>query len=246
MNWETVQNYLSLFHVNNMNKEREILYVEDDETLGFLTSDNLQLKGYKVTHCINGKIAFSEFQKNEFDICILDVMLPEMDGFELAKKIRRINKDVPIIFLTAKTLLEDKIEGLKTGGDDYIIKPFSIEELTLKIEIFLKRNKISSAQDYQTYIIGKSLLSCEKLTLTCDNETKILTAKEAELIKYFAQNLNKTIKREDILLNVWGDDDYFLGRSLDVFISRLRKYFNNDTLVKIENIHGFGFIMRVS
>jgi DNA-binding response OmpR family regulator len=227
-----------------MSEEKKILYVEDDQTLGYLTADSLRLKGFDVTICEDGFVALEIFNKQEFDICVLDVMLPKMDGFELARKIRVVNQEIPIIFLTAKSMLEDKLEGLKLGGDDYIIKPFSIEELVLKIEIFLKRKRIQPKDENSSYQIGKYNLYCEKLILSIGKKEQRLTSKEAELIRYFIENKNTILKRDDILLNIWGEDDYFLGRSLDVFISRLRKYFNADPSIKIENVHGVGFIFR--
>lgn len=222
----------------------KILYVEDDINLSFVTKDNLEEQGYEIIHCENGEIGLETFQNNSFDLCILDVMLPKMDGFSLAKKIRTHNQDVPIIFLTAKSQKIDTIEGLKTGADDYITKPFSIEELILRIEIFLKRNKITQNQNKQNqFQIGKHFFDFDDLLLSYKKETNRLTLKEGELLKYFCLNQNKILKREAILIAVWGKDDYFLGRSLDVFISRLRKYLKGS--VQFENIHGVGFKMIV-
>lgn len=221
-----------------------ILYVEDDQTLRFLTSDSLKMKGFDVKICEDGEEAWAEFQKNQFDICVLDVMLPKMDGFELAQKIRETDADIPIIFLTAKSLLEDKISGLKLGGDDYIIKPFSIEELVLKIQIFLKRNKKIQSDVAETIQLGDYSIQFNQLLIQSKYEEQHLTLKEAEIIRFFIENLNTLKKREDILKNVWGEDDYFIGRSLDVFISRIRKYFSNDKRIKLDNVHGVGFILR--
>ena len=226
----------------------KILYVEDDVNLGFVTTDNLELKGYKVVYCKDGKSAFTAFKKAPFDICLLDVMLPEMDGFELARLIRESNKDIPIIFLTAKTMKEDKIAGFKTGADDYITKPFSIEELLLRIEVFLKRrhaedNSTSAPKQFE---IGKYKFDFENLILLNNKERTELTLKEAELLRFFCLNQNKLVKREEILKTLWGNDDYFMGRSLDVFISRLRKYLQKDSGIHIENVHGVGFKMNVA
>ncbi len=222
-----------------------ILYVEDDVYLSFVTKDNLELKGYQITCCENGEEALKTFQSGEFSLCILDVMLPKMDGFTLAKKIRESNKDIPILFLTAKSLKEDKIKGLTIGGDDYIVKPFSIEELILKIEIFLKRSKVTSTNHYEPVIkIGQYILDTEKYILHFNNDQKRLTSREAELLKFFISNKNKTVSREEILNNVWGDDSYFVSRTLDVFISRLRKYLKKDPSIQIKNIHSVGYILE--
>ncbi len=222
-----------------------LLYVEDDESLSFVTRDNLELQGYQITHCDNGQTALEVIKDKEFDLCILDVMLPEIDGFTIAEEIRKNNNEVPIIFLTAKSLKEDKIHGLKLGGDDYITKPFSIEELILKIEVFLKRSKINVPQEKASYDVGMFQLDYPNLALNQNGTTKSLTQKEADLLKYLIENKNAVIKRSAILKSIWGEDDYFLGRSLDVFISRLRKYLKADDSVKIENIHGVGFRLKV-
>jgi DNA-binding response OmpR family regulator len=218
-----------------------ILYVEDDETLSFITKDHLELKGYEVRHCIDGQQAMETFKAEEFDLCVLDVMLPKMDGFTLAAEIRKRDKHIPILFLTAKSLKDDRLEGLRLGGDDYITKPFSIEELILRIEVFLKRNKVYSEATTRQFVLGKYTFDYSNLTLTDGSEANNLTQREADLLQYLAENPNRVIKRSDILLSVWGEDDYFLGRSLDVFISRLRKYLKSDDRIGIENVHGVGF-----
>lgn len=218
-----------------------ILYVEDDETLSFITKDHLELKGYEVQHCIDGVQALEEFKTGEYDICVLDVMLPKMDGFTLASEIRKRDRDIPILFLTAKSLKDDRLEGLRLGGDDYITKPFSIEELILRIEVFLKRSKVHSEIPSRRYTLGKYTFDYSNLTLSEGTQVSNLTEREAELLKYFVENANRVIKRSDILLSVWGEDDYFLGRSLDVFVSRLRKYLKADERINIENVHGVGF-----
>lgn len=220
----------------------KIFYVEDDEVLGFLTVDSLQKQDYQVELFTNGMDALSAFKKNFYDICVLDVMLPKMDGYELAKNIRAINNSIPIIFLTAKSLADDKIYGLNIGADDYIIKPFDIRELVLKIEIFLnRRSKSASPADIKVVNIGKYQFDYINLTLTLDGHTQTLTQREADLLKYFDDHKNTLIKRADILEELWGRNDYFLGRSLDVFISRLRKYLSQDDRLRIENVHGVGF-----
>lgn len=225
-----------------MESKPKILYVEDDEVLSFVTKDNLELNGYDITHCADGKQGLDAFRQNQFDLCILDVMLPEMDGFQLAEEIRKLNTQIPIIFLTAKSLKEDKIQGLKIGGDDYLTKPFSIEELDLKIKIFLKRKFIDQTNNAPSvYPIGRYEFDHLNLRLKIDESEKNLTQKEGDLLKLFLQHKNTIIKRADILEKIWGQDDYFLGRSMDVFISRLRKYLGEDKSIKIENVHGVGF-----
>lgn len=222
-----------------------LLYVEDDESLSFVTRDNLELKGYRITHCADGRQAMDLIRKEKFDLCILDVMLPEVDGFTIAKEIRKSNTEVPIIFLTAKSLKEDKIHGLRLGADDYLTKPFSIEELILKVEVFLRRSKFVPAPASQIYHLGMFEFHYKNLTLRAAEEERSLTQKEADLLRYFIENSNEVLKRNTILKSLWGDDDYFLGRSLDVFISRLRKYLKADDSLAIENIHGVGFRLKV-
>ncbi len=223
-----------------------LLYVEDDESLSFVTRDNLELQGYQITHCADGQQALDLIGVQDFDLCILDVMLPEVDGFTLAKKIREFSAEVPIIFLTAKSLKEDKIYGLKLGADDYLTKPFSIEELILKVEVFLRRSKFVQHQaPTHLYRLGKFEFNYKNLTLAVGEESRTLTQKEADLLRYFIDHSNEVLKRNTILKSVWGDDDYFLGRSLDVFISRLRKYLKAEESVAIENIHGVGFRLKV-
>lgn len=224
----------------------KILFVEDDVNLGFVTKDNLEEEGYEIVHCEDGAKGLEEFRKSDFDLCLLDVMLPKVDGFTLAENIRELNPEVPIIFLTAKSMQEDKIAGLKLGADDYITKPFNIEELILKIEIFLKRNKISEDAKPQTsFQIGNYLFDSADYCLKYEGEERKLTRRENELLRYFAQNLEIVLKREDILMKIWGNDDYFNGRSLDVFISRLRKYLKDDENIEIKNIHRVGFKMSI-
>jgi two-component system, OmpR family, response regulator VicR len=222
-----------------------LFYVEDDESLSFVTRDNLELQGYRVTYCENGKQAMEMIRQNDFDLCILDVMLPDTDGFTIAEEIRKFNTEVPIIFLTAKSMKEDRIRGLRLGADDYMTKPFSIEELILKVEIFLRRSKIASAPVPTYLTIGNYLLDHKNLLLKFENQVKNLTQKEADLLKMFMENKNEVIKRSHILETLWGEDDYFLGRSLDVFISRLRKYLSQDERISVENIHSVGFRMKI-
>ena len=222
----------------------KILYVEDDLSLSFVTRDQLEKRGYDVLFCDTGIKALEAFQAHLFDICIFDVMLPVMDGFELAKKIRLENKQIPIIFLTARSMQEDKLEGLKLGGDDYMTKPFNIEELRLKIEVFLKRKEVQKeGKDF--YAIGSYQLDVKEQKLIIGKDQRQLTLKETKLLSLLSLKENTIIKRENILLNLWGKNDYFLGRSLDVFISRLRKYLKKDENIHLENIRGVGFKLNV-
>lgn len=225
--------------------EIKILYAEDDETLAYLTKDNLEQNNYKVTHCMDGLSSLENFKTNTFDICIFDIMLPKMDGFELTREIRKINPDVPIFFLSSKILKEDRIKGLKLGADDYLVKPFSIEELLLKIEIFLARSKKNKNFDQQIYTIGAYEFNASSYRVCREDEKISLTQREGQLLKLFLDNKEKVLKREEILKKLWGNDDYFLGRSLDVFISRLRKILSKDQRISIENLHGIGFRFSV-
>lgn len=219
---------------------KKILYVEDDNTLAFLTADNLE-QHYDVAHFSNGREAYEAFKKNEFDLCILDVMLPEMDGFELAAAIRERNIEIPIIFLSAKTLKEDRIKGLRLGADDYLIKPYNMEELTLKIEIFLQRSHKQTTVKTTTYTIGSFTFDPKNYAITKGTETIMLTERESALLKLFIDHKNVILKRDMMLKELWGTDDYFMGRSMDVFISRLRKIFKEDESIRIENIPRIGF-----
>jgi DNA-binding response OmpR family regulator len=223
----------------------KILLVEDDDSLGFVVKDNLEQEGYQIDLQTTGKLGQTAFQKNQYDICILDVMLPEMDGFTLGEYIRSTGNQIPIIFLTAKSLKEDRIKGLKLGADDYLTKPFSIEELILRIEAILKRTGKKSSQNIDTHIIGKYIFDTKNLKLYFDNIPQDLTHRESDLLNFLVQNKNETIPRDKILIAIWGDDDYFKGRSLDVFITRLRKYLSQDPTIKLTNVHGVGFRLDI-
>lgn len=222
-----------------MSKKR-ILYVEDDETLAFLTADNLE-QHFEVIHSNNGAVAFKLFCEQEFDLCVLDIMLPDMDGFQIATEIRKRDSDIPIIFLSAKTMKEDRIKGLKLGADDYLVKPYSIEELILKIEIFLNRSQKKSEKILTKYQLGSFEFEFENYILKNNSKEITLTEREASLLKLFLENKNTVLKRETILTSLWGNDDYFSGRSLDVFISRIRKILKEESNVRIENIPRIGF-----
>lgn len=229
-----------------MNKKAKILYVEDDIYLSYVTKDNLELKGYTVIWVKDGETALKVFSEESFDLCVLDIMLPRLDGFSVAEEIRKENEDIPILFLSAKTLKEDKIKGLTLGADDYITKPFSIEELVLKIDVFLKRSKVQKLETTHNLAeLGKLYFDFENLELSDSETSSRLTLREAELLNLFCQNKNKLLKKEEILNSLWKDDSYFLSRSLDVFVSRLRKHLKSDSRLKIETVHGVGFLFRV-
>jgi DNA-binding response OmpR family regulator len=223
-----------------------ILYVEDDDTLRFITTDNLEREQFRVISATDGLEAWELFRDQGPDICVLDVNLPKLDGFALARQIRENNVDVPIIFVTAKSLKEDKLEGLLLGGDDYLVKPFSIEELILKIRIFLRRSKSVKDQVPQSQLnIGLFRYFPGKLMLEGPGGDIRLTFREGELLSYFVKNPDVLLGREQILEAVWGGNDYFAGRSLDVYISRLRKYLSGDPNIRIENRHGIGFLFLI-
>ena len=219
---------------------KKILYVEDDTTLAFLTADNLE-QHYDVIHFSNGKEAFDAFKNSAFDLCVLDVMLPDMDGFEIAAGIRERNIEVPIIFLSAKTLKEDRIKGLRLGADDYLVKPYSIEELILKIEVFLHRSQKQVSVKSSVCQLGNFVFDPQNYMVINGDEKISLTERESALLQLFINNKNSILKREQILKELWGTDDYFMGRSMDVFISRLRKIFKDDETIRIENIPRIGF-----
>ena len=218
----------------------KILYVEDDETLGFLTRDSLEQENFNVDHFLDGELAKKAFKTGAYDICIIDVMLPRLDGFSLAEFIRSKNAQIPIIFVTAKSLQEDKLKGLKIGADDYITKPFNIEELVLKINIFLKRKYINSEAP-KVHNVGKFEFDMANLTLKNNGQVIKMTQREGELLNELVVHRNQVVKRKVLLEKIWGKEDYFLGRSMDVFISRLRKHIAEDESLQIENIHGVGF-----
>lgn len=220
-----------------------ILLAEDDSNLSFVIKDNLERKGYRVTACKDGAESFERLSKESFDIILMDIMMPRMDGITVAEKVRMKNQHVPIIFISAKSLLNDKLAAFKVGGDDYLIKPFSMDELLFKIEVFLKRSMASLVVDDSPKLmsVGKYEFDFPNLTLTKDKEQLSLTMREAEVLRFLAQRKNQLIQRGDLLRQIWGSDDYFLGRSLDVFISRLRKYLKDDPKISIDNVHGVGF-----
>jgi DNA-binding response OmpR family regulator len=229
-----------------MFKDRiNILLAEDDLNLGMLLVDYLEAEGFAVKLCRDGELALEAFNKNSFDICLLDIMMPKMDGFSLAKKIRERNKNIPLIFITAKSLKEDKLKGYDTGADDYIIKPFDEEELLWKIKALVRRIPSRNSPGKEIILLGRYSFDHENQSLQIDGKTKRITGKECDILKYLSDHRNRVIKREDMLKDLWGENDYFLGRSLDVFITKMRKYLKEDESISIENVFGVGFILNV-
>ena len=220
----------------------KILLAEDDPNLGLLVQEYLTAKGYIVHLSANGEDALKVFLREKWNICIFDVMMPIKDGFTAAKEIRTYNKEVPIIFLTAKSMKEDAIEGFKSGGDDYITKPFSMEELLMRIRAILKRTEKSiDNSNQQEYIIGKYRFNPTLQQLVIGAQSHKLTSRECDLLKLLCMNINQTLERNFALKVVWSDDNYFNARSMDVYIARLRKYFSQDENISIINVHGKGF-----
>ncbi|MEO6832948.1 MAG: response regulator transcription factor [Chitinophagaceae bacterium] len=219
----------------------KILLVEDDPTLAFVVKDKLEQSGYEVVYAADGEGAWIQFMKHNFDMCVLDVMLPRKDGLWLASQIRLKNDSIPILLLTSKSMDEDKITGFKSGADDYITKPFNIQELLLRIEVFLKRTQKAKEKGPDNLKIGNYIFDYSNMLLVSDTERKQLTQREADLLYYLVLNPNKVLKREEILKEVWGKEDYFLGRSMDVFITKIRKYLKDQPGVELETIHGIGF-----
>ena len=221
----------------------KVLLAEDDRDFGNILAQYISISGFDVILARDGKEAWDRYAQAKPDICVLDVMMPEMDGFSLGEKIKQESPDLPVIFLTAKSLKEDIVRGLKIGADDYITKPFDPEVLILRINNILKRAYSSVNDEFR---ISKTILKFNTLELLCGNTREKLTLKEAQLLKYFIINKNKILAREDILTEIWGEDDYFLGRSMDVFISRLRKYVSDDRNIDIRTVRGTGFILEES
>lgn len=229
-----------------MDSKVKILLAEDDLNFGILLVDYLESEGFEVKLCRDGEIALKAFQNGVYEICLLDIMMPKMDGYALAKQIRTINAKIPILFLTAKSLKEDKVKGFDIGADDYITKPFEEEELLCRIKAIIRRVGDSSQKNESVLInLGKYSFDHKNQALKIGSETKRITEKESEILFYLCNNKNRLVKREELLIAVWGVNDYFLGRSLDVFITKIRKYLKDDEQLKIENIHGVGFIFNV-
>lgn len=229
-----------------MSRKLNILLAEDDDNLGLLLHSFLKSKGYNVDLVRNGKAAFERFNSSQFDFCIFDVMMPEMDGFTLAKEIREIDKKIPILFLTAKAMKEDKLEGFSIGADDYMTKPFSMDELTARIEAIIRRADVKLDSDDEVFMIGKIKYDpMSRLLYTSAEEPVKLTTKENQLLKLLCKNQNEVLDRQATLRAIWGDDNYFNGRSMDVYIAKLRKLLKDDERIEIMNVHGKGFQMLV-
>ncbi len=228
----------------------KILLVEDDPGLSMVLQDYLELMQYKTILGGDGEEGLARFKEQEFDLCILDVMLPKMDGFALATALRQIKKNIPIIFLTAKSLKEDRLKGFLHGCDDYITKPFSTDELNLRIKAILRRCVVRYPQihagEQKIFNIGKLVFDVPNLEISSENAKYSLTRKEAGLLKLLCENENKLLSREIAQQTIWGESDYFISRSMDVFIARLRKYLKEDPDIKIKNVHGSGFILQVN
>ena len=224
-----------------MKKDIKVLLVEDDSNLGSITSDYLKAKGFNCTWEINGELGYREFVKNQYDIVILDVMMPIKDGFSTAKDIRGIDKKVPIIFLTAKSMKEDTLKGFEIGADDYITKPFNMEELTARISAILKRVSSDKESHFDDIKIGKLTFNPKMQILSKDDFSVSLTTKESDLLILLYKNKNDILERDHALKAIWGDDNYFNGRSMDVYIAKLRKYLKHDEQIQIINVHGRGF-----
>ncbi len=231
-----------------MEAKAKILLVEDDANLSLVLKDYLEMLGYETLLRKDGEEGLQAFKEEEFNLCILDVMMPKKDGFTLAQDIRELDKDVPIIFLTAKTLKEDRITGFKMGCDDYITKPFSTEELSLRIEAILKRCVLQFKHESvpKIFEIGKYRFEHENMLLHFEKTERTLTRKEAALLKLLCKNKNQLLTRDFALKQIWGSNDYFIGRSMDVFIAKLRKMLNQDPNIAIKNIHGTGFKLEIT
>lgn len=225
----------------------KIMLVEDDESLGFLLKDTMESYGWSVDLSKSGEKGLTAFHNNTFDLCILDIMLPEKDGFELAADIRRYDQRIPIVFLTAKSQLDDRIRGFQTGADDYVCKPFSIEEFRYRIDAILKRSKGAHARYMPASVLkaGNSTLDTDNLTLDANGSVTQLTDKEAKLLQMFFRHAGRLVERQVFLKSIWEDNGFFVARSMDVFISKLRKYLQTDSSIRIENIRGVGYIMKV-
>jgi len=228
------------------NSRHKILLAEDDPNLGVLLADYLETAGFEVVLCKNGELAVRAFEEHSFDLCLLDVMMPKMDGFSVAAWIRLKNKAIPVIFITARALRADKLKGYGLGADDYIIKPFDEEELLWKIKAVIRRISMpGSESNSQKVVLGKFTFDYINQSLSADGKMQRITGKESDILWFLSLHRNRIIKREELLKNLWGKNDYFLGRSLDVFITKIRKYLKDDPELSIENVFGVGFIFNV-
>jgi len=228
-----------------MKNEQHIFLVEDDLSFGAVLKSYLELNDYKVTWVDDGKYALDKFRNGNFHICILDVMLPNIDGFTIGTEIRKINKEIPMVFLTAKSLKEDILKGYNVGADDYITKPFDTEVLLCKIQAIIKRQSTQPVFEEVVYEIGSYQFDWKLRTIIRNDVKQKLSPKEAELLKLLCQNKNELLPRETALRKIWGDDGYFTARSMDVFVTKLRKYLADDSNIEIKNVHGSGFLLEV-
>jgi DNA-binding response OmpR family regulator len=242
--WEK-DRYLPLCLKSNIPPLKKVLLAEDDADFASVLKQYLELHQYDITWAENGEEALAIFQTETFDICVFDVMMPKMDGFTLAEKISKINPEIPFIFLTARKLKEDKIIGLKLGADDYIVKPFEADELVLRLNNILKRSKQTHFSAIDELQIGAYLFDTKRLCLKNNSIMQQLTEKEAALIHFFYIHKNQMVKREQILKTIWGSDDFFSGRSMDVYISKIRKYFKDDSRISIESIRNIGLEFKI-
>ena len=226
---------------------KSLLLLEDDPNLGLVLQEHLQMQGFKVTLCVDGEQGLASWAKGKFDVGLVDVMMPKKDGFSFVEEIRRHDAETPLIFLTARSMKEDKIRGFQAGCDDYITKPFSVEELMLRIKAVLRRSHGNSQPEETAdkFQIGSYTLTFSRQLLSREGKDQKLTPRESELLRFLSQHLNEIVLREEILRTVWQDDSYFAGRSMDVFVSRLRKYLKDDPEVEIIGIHGRGFRLLV-
>lgn len=228
-----------------MNNKPHIFLVEDDLSFGAVLKSYLEINDFDVDWVDDGQHALSQFKKSDYEICILDVMLPNVDGFTIAAEIRKINTEIPILFLTAKNLREDVLKGYKTGADDYITKPFDTEVLIFKLKAILKRHSNNPQKESDFYQIGSYFFDFKLRTIEHDHSKQKLSPKEAELLKMLCDNQNELLPRETALKKIWGDDGYFTARSMDVYLTKLRKLFAEDSSVEIRNIHGSGFMLEI-
>jgi DNA-binding response OmpR family regulator len=224
-----------------MDEKKKILLCEDDENLGMLLREYLNAKGFDTTLCADGEAGYKAFIENKYDLCVFDVMMPRKDGFTLAKEIKQVNKDVPIIFLTARNMKEDVYLGFELGADDYLTKPFSMEELTYRIEAVMRRSMKLKNKERTTYPLGSFTFDTQKQTLTREDNVIKLTTKECDLLSLLCVNIGEILQRDYALKTIWVDDNYFNARSMDVYITKLRKHLKDDPAVEIINVHGKGY-----
>lgn len=226
----------------------KVLLAEDDKNLGSILTSYLEVKGFSTTLCINGQEAFDQFRQGKFDFCIVDVMMPIKDGFTLAKEIRMIDQNIPILFLTAKSMQEDKLKGFELGADDYLTKPFSMEELLMRMRAIIRRSKESKTEESKVshFKLGNFEFDYNRQILKSNSEEQKLTSKESELLKLLCENKNQVLDRSIALKKIWFDDSYFNARSMDVYITKLRKYLKSDPTIELLNVHGIGFKLVVN